>query len=570
MKLLRSLCVAVSILVMFRGDCLSAEPPIEQLTALLPDDIGLCLLICDARGHWSALQDSPFVARLEDSALGKKFISAPEIRRLFEIERQIEPLLGTSFRQVRDDLVGDAVVLAFRPGSPQEPDSESGVFLTWARHPRLPAQLLERLNELQKQGGELKEVREQRHRGRSYWQRKKADGTDEYYYHHGQVLAVTPQEALLKRIVERHVDPSHRAPALVANQLKRQGADAALATLWINPRAFDEPLLQKLGAARGGEAAFLKTFQKCWSAIDGFALKLRLDQQLDLDLSVTGDISRFPGEIKRFLTAIARPSSTWTVAPNDGLAILAITLDLNSLAEVVQSMMTPEERTNAKNAIMQGLGSIVERELIPKLPEILGPDILVFVTPPISDETMPGVLAGVRIRSSDANVDAAVLDAMNTIFTLVRVGWNANATNSVRLKSVKVGSVDVRCLVNEEFEAAGFVPCYALKDGFLLVATSPKVVERFSSPGSAVPDNEARLAVLSVRRAVSYLMQKQDALSAVVATNTKTPKAEVIRELNRIRDNFELIDRIELSIATPVSGRASLRLRLVPVAPMRR
>jgi hypothetical protein len=124
--------------------------------------------------------------------------------------------------------------------------------------------------------------------------------------------------------------------------------------------------------------------------------------------------------------------------------------------------------------------------------------------------------------------------------------------------------------VNEEFEAAGFVPCYALKDGFLLVATSPKVVERFSSPGSAVPDNEARLAVLSVRRAVSYLMQKQDALSAVVATNTKTPKAEVIRELNRIRDNFELIDRIELSIATPVSGRASLRLRLVPVAPMRR
>src|SRR5205085_7854011 len=120
---------------------------------------------------------------------------------------------------------------------------------------------VERLNDEQKQAGDLKALETLEHEGRTFIRRVERGG-EHYYYLDGPLLAFSGTEDLIRRVMDRHAVVARAGP--VASHLHKAGADQALAAWWVNPRAFDADLRRQAAGAKGPEAHGPKTFLRYW------------------------------------------------------------------------------------------------------------------------------------------------------------------------------------------------------------------------------------------------------------------------------------------------------------------
>src|SRR5260370_34125644 len=157
--------------VMLLAAPVSAATPREELLRLVPEDVGFCLVLEDLRGHGTALANSLFVKQVPTSPLGGKLLSAPETQKLTKLDNFLQRYLDLTATQLRDDILGDALVLAYRPGPPDKPEEEEGFVLLRARDAKLLARLVEQLNALQKESGDLQAVEERAYHGGTYYRR---------------------------------------------------------------------------------------------------------------------------------------------------------------------------------------------------------------------------------------------------------------------------------------------------------------------------------------------------------------------------------------------------------------
>jgi len=166
-----------------------AATPRDELLRLVPDDVGVCLIVQDLRGHTAAIEASPFAQQVRTSFVGKLLVVAPETKKLQEASKVLKEQFGTDWAQLRDDILGDAVVMTYTPGPPGEPDKEQGLFMVRARDAALLQKLIDKLNDAQKKSGDLKSLDEAMHNGVKYFKRVEKNQPAHWYLVRGPVLA---------------------------------------------------------------------------------------------------------------------------------------------------------------------------------------------------------------------------------------------------------------------------------------------------------------------------------------------------------------------------------------------
>src|SRR6202035_5477362 len=134
----------------------------------------------------------------------------------------------------RDDILGDAVLFAYRPGTDAKPDLEQGMIAVRAARPKLLAELVERFNQLQKDGGELKRLDAVKHQGVTYYRRAHVRSTH-WYYLRGPLLIVAGNEDMLRQAIDRDLGKATTGSPWPA-RFRRAGSEQALVTLGVNPR----------------------------------------------------------------------------------------------------------------------------------------------------------------------------------------------------------------------------------------------------------------------------------------------------------------------------------------------
>ena len=554
---------------------LSAHPalaaPADESLRLVPPETAICFVVRDLRAHARAVAESPFATWVESSGLLQPLVDSTEVSKLKQLSAVMALQFGVTPDQLRDDVLGDAVVFAYQPGPPGRPDEESGLVLVRPRKPDVLAGLVAKVNDLQRTSGELRAIREKSHRGQTYYEREQAGGGREFYVTAGNVFAYSKQEAAILAVIDRGRGAGDDAGPVAAG-LRRLGLSDTFAACWFNPRGFDALLgTQAAATTKPGERAFLDQFRKLWSATDGLALFAHPGRGVEFGLVASLDESRLPAELLPLLFPPDGNSHLWSVFPDDAILAVGGRLDVPKVLAAVGAFLPPDGKDGLKAAVEQGLGPLVGKDKLPAVLAGLGPEWAAWVTPPVGSDAgwVPGWTFALKLGTAEprtADVARPELQALDFAAQMARFAYNRDHADQIELGEERQGAVTVKYLANPKGFPAGLRPAYAVKQGYLVVASSPEAVGRFAAPGAGAAA-AAPLLRLSARHFRAYLENHRKPLAAALAKpGDKTPEA-VEKELNQLGRFLEAIERVEVRYEG-AGGRARLSIHVDLVRPL--
>jgi Protein of unknown function (DUF3352) len=556
-----------------------AAAPRDELLHYVPEQVGFCLVLNDLRGHSEALLDSPFLEHFLQTPLGKSLAGTPEIEQLAKLQKDLKALLGADWQQLRDDIFGDAVVFVYRPGPPGKPEQEQGLILVRARDAQLLARTIEQINTKQKESGDLKALQEKQHKGAKYFQRTEKKETN-YYYLDGSILLFTAQEELLRQALDQGRTTT-KAETPIGRRLRELGADQALLSLWINPRAFDAALAADLTKPNKTEAekSFTKGFTPYWKALDSVVISVALEKDLKIRAGFQMHLEALPASARVFFQEAAQPSELWRTIPDDAMLALAGRVNVAALFELLGEFMPEASRKNARDDLNRTVAMALGKDDFLKevLPQI-GPDFGMYLSaPPDNQKTwFPRTVLAVRVGADSEKpaFNHSVLSAINAYAFAIVLGHNKlNPKQQMSLKTVLQGKREVKYLISEQGFPLGFQPSVALDAGYIIFASSPEVMRRFgdtfANHGDVKPAEDIPLMRASFKELRRWLTERQDVLTPIMAEQNKLTKDEAQQRMMHFLSSLELIDHLEIS-QRALPGQAVFTLTLQPAWPLRK
>jgi hypothetical protein len=516
----------------------------DELLRLVPDDAAFCLVVQDLGAQLRQVEASPFARQWTRSVLGQALVAAPEWKKLLLVEQFLKKSLGVGWAELRDDLLGDAFAFAYRPGPPGKPEQEQGLFLLRAPSDKALAGLIDRLNAFQKLTGELKELQERSYKGVKYLRRVDRKEAN-FYLLRGPVLVFTHQESALRLAIDKdQALPRDGVPEL-SRRLRDLGLDRAVAALTIQPRAFDALLASK----QDDPAA--RMVARCWKGLDGVGLGLHLKRDLELSLTIKARPDKLPPSVRRVLAAPSKASELWAGFPEDALFAAAGRLDLAALFDLAGEFLPPRRRQALAGELERSLGAMLGKDLIREVLPAIGPDGGLCLTAPPADarDWAPRFQAAVRVARGEADdpIDQAVFSAVESWAQLAVLGHNKqNPTRPLRLKTTFLDGAKVRYLQGEAVFPEGMQPAFGLRNGYLVLASSPAELRRFKGGSPAASSASVPLLRLSFRAWKAYLKERREPLAAALAAKEKLTRERAREKIDGLRNALELLDRLEL------------------------
>jgi hypothetical protein len=541
--------------VLVVGSRCPAASPRDELLRYVPDEAGFCMVVQNLRGTLADLRDSPFAKAWNKSAPGAAVVRTPEWQQLEKVEQYLEKNLGVGWQALRDDVFGEAFAFAYQPGPMGKPDQEQGLFLLRARNARTLATLVQKLNELQKGTGELKELVAREHGGVKYFRRVESKSTN-YYLLEGPVLLFTGQEAFLQQAIDRGKSLANSEPPLIA-RLTEMGLDKAMVALTINPRAFDEPV------SRGAADSAGKTFSSFWKALQAIGIGVYVERDVRLTLTVKAKTEQLPEPARRFLARAARTSELWGSFPDNALMAAGGRLDAAAQYDLLGELLTPASRGVLTAGLERGIGAVLGKDVVKEVLPAIGPDWGLCVTTPAADSKswMPRMLFAVRVAPGAGAdpIDQALLAAVHTAAQVAVLGHNNKSPDQpIVLRTTVLDKVKVRYLEGETTFPLGVRPAFALKAGYLVFASAPEVIQNFKL-GPVPSTGPSPLLRMSLKEVRAYLDEHGEAVAAEMARRHGISKEAAREKLAGFRRASEWIDRIEL-VQKASAGQVALSL----------
>ena len=542
----------------------------EKLLRLVPENMALCLLVEDLRAHASAFLASPFLKQFLISPFGKELLASAEIAKLREVDSFVQKKLQITVTQLRDDILGDAIVLAYSPGPVDKPDREQGLLLLEARDPDRLAKVLERLLALQKESGEVKTV-EELTRGRHKFLKVVGQNSTTLYLRSGAILAVTSQETVLTDVMARLDNPS--ASSIFKDRFPSLDPSGRILSVWLNPKPYRALLEKQAGLVKGAQLAALNTFLRYWNALDCVGLFVTHKVGCELTIAVEGRPGDLPPGGASMWPRRTSPANDlagrW---PAGAFLTLTRFIDLPGTVLGISEFMDASARKELRASVEQKAAAMLGQDVVQEALPSIGPECgFAISAPPSSDAGwFPHVLAAVRVRPTpaDPTPELLLVNTLNSLATLAVFAQNQTKPGSMSLRSRILDGTEIKYLSCAAEFPPGLEPAFAWRGGYLVVGSSPAAIARFAARSPERPPVPASFLQMLFPPLVAYLRDRQDVLAAYHAAHDGVNKAEAKAGLERMTAFLELFDRFEVTSRTLPNGMA-LSARLQFAAPLR-
>jgi hypothetical protein len=521
--------------------------PRDDLLRLVPDDYTFCVVVQNLREQGKSEGNASFLKGIAESPLIKGMQSTPEALKLQQAFEAILKDLGVTPEQLRDDLLGDALVFAYRKGPAGQEGKEDGLILLHARDEKLLQRVVDRIIELQKKSGEIKDVEPVGEGPGRYFRRIKTVETEpaDFYTVQGHRLAFSGSETLLKSILPRLTAEGAGDPP-IARRMKNLGVNAAPVSVLINPRSFDADVAKGTEAGKGSEQAFLKEFATYWKAVDGVAFFVNVRPSLEAGLAMNVRKAELPKAATRFLSEAGKRSPLWDRIPDDALFAIAGRLHLESLVAMLGGFLAEPDRKKVLDGIGKASRPFLETEDRGVLARGLGPDVGFWVTAPEpgSKTWCPHAVLAAKVGDGpDGRVaEQASLRGLDFLARMASLQHD-----DLRIRSENQGPIEVRYLTHPTAFPPGFRPAFASKGGYIVIADSPESIGRFQPPtGPATDADEVPILRVSVTAWRKYLAEHRGPLIEYLAGVKGDDPKDLSRHLDVLVPMLEGLDRVEL------------------------
>jgi hypothetical protein len=244
---------------------------------------------------------------------------------------------------------------------------------------------------------------------------------------------------------------------------------------------------------------------------------------------------------------------------------MASRLDPVALTEAVAAFMDANAKKSLGDAVSRSLEAVLGLEMVPDVLPWVGPDWGLCVTAPPNKTALPHLLFALRVQPGDKQppVDQALIKALTSFAQLGVLAYNRTHTDRLQLKHQMQDQVEVKYLVGEKSWPPGLQPAFALKEGYLLLASSPEAIRRFASAaaGKETPSGPVPLLRVSLKEWALFVKERREEVTQALAEKNQVsvPTAEVwVANLLSVLDLFE---QLELTQRTQ-PGQVAWTLRL--------
>ena len=378
-------------------------PPADALLRLVPSDVAVVVSVEGLRDYTSAFFKSP---------LAGDFLRLPAVRAWLASERyqhfersraQVETLLGANLTDVRDELLGDAVILALRlpPKADGDVSQGRGILLVQARDPALLARLIRVVNTIQQESGELAGVAKRQRNVTTYFVREfpaAANRPPEWYvaYPDG-TFALSNSEDMIRSVIDRKARPQDGKDGTTAGpsvdpglgELPRLKAvqdklpERAVARLFINPRHFERAIAAAPRPGKPTDARIMATLERYLAAVDYAGAALTWNDESIVIHSVETLNPSLLDPWMRHWAGDARPvDSTLARVPSTALALASGHVDALAFIDAIAQIVPDEDQPRLSNieTVMSGL--LLGHDLRTKVLPGIVPNILTYVDAP--------------------------------------------------------------------------------------------------------------------------------------------------------------------------------------------
>jgi hypothetical protein len=381
---------------------LAVEPtrPTCELLRLLPADPSVVLTVDDLRGQTRALLASPLVEDFLRLPAVKAWFQSEKYEELERARDKIEGVLKVSLAEVRDKVLGDAVVFALRlpADEPFDPAKARGILLLKAAEPKLLAGMIEIINSIQTQNGEIAEVMERVAGDTHYFVRMYPAGTgrlaDEYVLFPDGTFAISNAGGLISDVISRKtgwdraaLSPQGSLAELPWFQvLARRLPDRAVARLFIDARRIAKLLATVPQPEKEEERRNLAIVQRLLGAIESAGAALVVaDGRLALHAAEVFDTSEFARIFGGPAKAVPAPTIPDRV-PLGTLAVGAVDLDFAHAYQSIVRWVPEADRPRLASLETAISGILLGQDLQTRILPGLGPGVLAVVGAPRDED----------------------------------------------------------------------------------------------------------------------------------------------------------------------------------------
>jgi len=531
----------------------TATGPADGLFRLVPPDAGVTLAVEDLRTHFRAIAAEPLPEKIRRLAGVQAWLGSEKARPFERAAKDIQAALGEPIGVLRDDLIGDAVVLTFMPGPTNAPDQARGLLLARPRDQALLLRLVATMNAAQAKGGELLGVDKKERRGAAYMVRNFKPGgrLTEFYAHLDDgSFAWSNSEALIQGVIDRKLD---RLPCLKDNPafLKvRQGLpERALASLYVNPRLIERAMADSPRVPKPEQERPLAMLGRYLGAVGYMGLALEWRDGPVVHMREAIDPAKLDPWLKAWLTDPTPPAAGLLPrVPISALAVVAGHVDFEAIRDLLWELTPEDDRPALDNwkAVFQGLllGADPNTEVLPRL----SPGALLYIdSRPESDSRplfpMVGVV-GWTDPPGSGDLSAPIDNALRTGLAGYALDPRHKAKH-LRVVSRTVGEVPLTTLT----DGLGTQFAYTVTRSRIVAGTGAEAVARFGSNNfrSTFPEVRDRyfpgvetFAIVDLLRLAQEIRHYRGPIARLLAARSRRPAVEVDRDLGQLLGVIDL------------------------------
>ena len=447
--------------------------------------------------------------------------------------------------------------------------------LVRARNANLLKQFVDNVNHEQLRSKELKELTEKEYRGVKYQRRVDQWKNELFLLVDGNVFAGTSTESLLRKLIDRKTEDRGQKKTEdrgqkktedrgqktedrnIVKQVTRAGVEGAFAILWINPRAFDSELKQR---------PQLQAFLEYWRPLEAIVLSLSGTDEIDLRLSIQARVNELPPASRKIFVDSARPSDLWQRFPSSAVLSVAGRIDVGQLAQSIGSFLPPEDRKQTLEKLKKTMEPALKLDLAKDVVPNIGPDWGASISAAGDTKQFPHILAAVAVKPGpgDAKVDQAILGGVNFFATLAVY----SNPKPLAVKIVRQETVEVHYLDGDQVFTPGLQPAWAIKEGYLVFASSPQAMLQFRSQGSTPSSTgpEWPFLKLSATELAKLLRAHRSQVIEFLAEKSNLPQAAVNQTFDSALGVLDLIDQVTVSQSSG-NGQIAWTLHMKPRVP---